>query len=106
AATGQLPFIAESLFEILRLHLEQPPRPPRQLRPDMPAAYEEAILTALAKDPAQRFPDAPTMASAFMHAAQGLPGEAWISLRMTQGVAVPGLPSGGAITPYGPRLPS
>src|SRR5439155_12605355 len=71
--TGRVPFMAESLFEILRLHLEEPPPPMRAARPDLPPVMEAVILRALAKEPAQRWPDAPQMAAALLQATAGLP---------------------------------
>src|SRR5690606_34375200 len=44
AATGRRPFEADSLFELLRLHVERPAPSPRALRPDMPPAYEATIV--------------------------------------------------------------
>ncbi len=106
-ATGSVPFTAESLYEILRQHVETPPRPPRALRPDLPPAMEQVILRALAKDPVERFSDAAQMAQALLTSAATLPPDAWTELRMTTGgVALPPMPSGGIITPFGPRLPS
>ena len=50
AATGRAPFRGESLYDLMRAHLEEPPPSPRLLRGDLPRAYEQVILTALAKD--------------------------------------------------------
>lgn len=41
--------------EILRAHREQPPRPPTELKPDVPAAVEKVVLRALEKKPERRF---------------------------------------------------
>src|ERR1041384_268448 len=49
-ATGRKPVLAEALFDLLRMHVEAPPPPPRALRPDMPPELERVILTALAKE--------------------------------------------------------
>jgi len=54
AATGEVPFEAESVFEIMRMHQELAPPDPRVLAPDLPAPLAEMILALLAKDPAQR----------------------------------------------------
>jgi serine/threonine protein kinase len=79
-ATGRLPFLGETLFDLMRAHLEQPPPPPRGVRRDLPAALEHVILTALAKKPADRFATAAQMAHALRTAAAGLPAEQWRSL--------------------------
>jgi serine/threonine-protein kinase len=61
--TGRLPF-SGGLVEILRGHLETPPPRPTQFNPEIPAALEQIILTALEKEPARRF----TSAEAFLQA--------------------------------------
>ncbi|WP_412070366.1 protein kinase domain-containing protein [Rubrivirga sp. IMCC43871] len=54
--TGRVPFDAPSAFETMQAHLQvQPPAPSRWV-PDLPTEVARAILTALAKDPADRFP--------------------------------------------------
>ncbi|WP_370132951.1 protein kinase [Streptacidiphilus sp. EB103A] len=56
--TGQPPFEGEDPMAILFQHVHQPPVPPRQLRPEIPAGLEELVLDLLAKDPDQRPTDA------------------------------------------------
>jgi serine/threonine protein kinase len=53
-ATGAVPFENDNYFAVMMAHVNQPPRPPRELRPDLPVAFESLILDALAKDPAAR----------------------------------------------------
>jgi serine/threonine protein kinase len=81
-ATGRLPFVGETLFDLMRAHLEQPPPPPRSVRPDLPAALEHVILTALAKRPSDRFASAAAMTQALHQASAGLPAEQWRSLSL------------------------
>ena len=76
-ATGRRPFVADSLFDLLRRHVDEPPPPPRSLRPDMPPAFEQVIMYALAKDPAHRFQSCTDLANALMHATNGLPQDQW-----------------------------
>src|SRR5678816_2171569 len=78
--TGRKPFLAEALFDLLRMHIEAPPPPPRALRPDMPPELERVILTALAKAPDQRFASAMAMSAALQHATVQLPPEQWRQL--------------------------
>ncbi len=56
---GRVPFErpkdSDSDFPILTAHTSQPPPPPRQFAPQIPAAMETAILKALAKKPEERF---------------------------------------------------
>ena len=51
--TGRVPFEGNH-FSVMMAHVQQAPRPPRELRPDLPEELERLILDALAKDPAQR----------------------------------------------------
>jgi serine/threonine-protein kinase len=61
--TGQLPFTARSTSQLLLAQLGKPPPRPSQLAPVDPE-LERAILTALEKDPARRFPDMSAFADA------------------------------------------
>jgi serine/threonine-protein kinase len=56
--TGRPPFKATSEFVLMSAHVTEPPRPPLELRPDLPEALNGIILRAMAKDPAERFQDA------------------------------------------------
>ncbi len=53
--TGQRPFQATSDYSIMAAHVKETPKPPVELQPGLPAALNEIILMAIAKDPAQRF---------------------------------------------------
>ena len=55
---GRPPFVGESPIAVGFGHLNETPRPPRELRPEVPPALESAILRALSKDPKDRFADA------------------------------------------------
>src|SRR2546426_4690775 len=52
---GEPPFSGDSARAIIAKHLSEPPQPLRARRPDAPAAVEQALARALAKDPADRF---------------------------------------------------
>jgi serine/threonine-protein kinase len=56
--TGQRPFVGDTGFSIMRAHLETMPKPPIELRPDLPVAISDLILMAVAKEPAKRFQSA------------------------------------------------
>jgi hypothetical protein len=60
--TGQAPFRGSSALETLEQVRTQPPRPPRELRPDVPAELEAICLRCLAKAPADRYPSAQALA--------------------------------------------
>ncbi|MEN9800349.1 MAG: hypothetical protein RL653_4046 [Pseudomonadota bacterium] len=53
--TGELPYgRKEDIASILRGHVDEAPRPPRELRPELPEALEHLVLDLLEKDPALR----------------------------------------------------
>jgi serine/threonine protein kinase len=80
AVTGRVPFVGETLFDLMRMHLEAQPPSPRTLRPDLPPPLEAVVLTALAKDPARRFQTALAMSQAVQAAAKELRPEDWRAL--------------------------
>jgi hypothetical protein len=80
AITGTQPFAGETLFDLMRAHMEHAPPSPRERRPEMPLSFEHVILTAMAKDPAHRFQSAGAMAQALRQAAGELHAEQWRSL--------------------------
>jgi len=55
--TGQLPFQAEKPFDVLLMHINEPPPKPRELVPATTETVEDIILKALAKTPAERYSD-------------------------------------------------
>ncbi len=61
---GQPPFPIKSLTDAVHYHVFRAPPPPRSLQPDLPAAVEKVILTALAKEPRDRYPTAGAFAQA------------------------------------------
>jgi beta-lactam-binding protein with PASTA domain/tRNA A-37 threonylcarbamoyl transferase component Bud32 len=65
--TGRVPFEGESAVTIALKQVSAEPVPPSQLNPAVSPGLEAAVLRALAKDPAQRYPDA----DAFIAALQG-----------------------------------
>jgi serine/threonine protein kinase/tetratricopeptide (TPR) repeat protein len=56
--TGQPPFSGASAVEVVDALCEQPPVPPRALRPGLDRALEAVCLRCLEKDPADRYPTA------------------------------------------------
>jgi len=61
---GEPPFSGGSARAIVAKHLSEPPPPLRARRPDAPAAVEQALARALAKDPADRFASVAEFATA------------------------------------------
>jgi serine/threonine protein kinase len=70
--TGRKPFTTGSDFSIMTAHVNQAPTPPVELQPDLPAALNQIILIAIAKEPARRF----QTATAFRNALKNVPGVA------------------------------
>lgn len=56
--TGQPPFSDTSLVRQMLRHLQEPPRPLRQLNADIPPQFQPVMDRFLDKDPAQRYPTA------------------------------------------------
>ncbi|MFL5955582.1 MAG: protein kinase domain-containing protein [Gaiellaceae bacterium] len=61
--TNEVPFPGENFVAVAMRHINEPPPPIRDKRPDVPPRVEAAVQRAMAKDPEDRFP---TMA-AFCH---------------------------------------
>ncbi|WP_073925145.1 serine/threonine protein kinase [Streptomyces sp. CB03911] len=55
---GEEPFRAPTALGVLRRHVDEPPVPLRELRPEVPAPLEALVLDLLAKQPADRPADA------------------------------------------------
>jgi serine/threonine protein kinase len=55
--TGDVPFKSpsEDLVSVIFAHVNEPPAPPRNKNPNMPAGLERIILKLLEKDPADRY---------------------------------------------------
>jgi formylglycine-generating enzyme required for sulfatase activity/Tfp pilus assembly protein PilF len=66
--TGRVPFQAETPLAVLLKHLNAPLPPPRQIKPDLPAAVERVILKAMAKSPDDRYQTAQEMVAALQRA--------------------------------------
>ena len=62
--TGHPPFDGDSLVAVAMQHIANPPIPPSQLNPQVPAALEEIILRCLEKVPERRFRDGSQLARA------------------------------------------
>ena len=62
--TGAAPFTGSSVQAIVAKVITEKPVPPTRLRGDVPAYVEDAVVTALQKDPANRFPTAAALQAA------------------------------------------
>jgi serine/threonine-protein kinase len=54
---GRKPFVSDSAMAVMRMHMDDPPLPPRKAAPDarISAALERVVLRGMEKDPAARF---------------------------------------------------
>src|SRR5437763_6874554 len=71
--TGQVPFTGETPLEIAMKHLSEVPKPPSELRPEVPHDLDLVVLRALAKDPADRYPTAEQMDADLERVLKGMP---------------------------------
>ncbi|MBS3977784.1 MAG: Stk1 family PASTA domain-containing Ser/Thr kinase [Syntrophomonadaceae bacterium] len=59
--TGEVPFIGETPIGIAMKHVQESPRPPRDIRPEIPPALERVVAKALIKDLSRRYKTANEM---------------------------------------------
>src|SRR5438067_1302791 len=71
--TGQVPFTGDTPLEIAMKHLSEVPKPPSELRPDVPHDLDLVVLRALAKDPAERYESSEAMSADLKRVLDGLP---------------------------------
>src|SRR3989449_4771366 len=70
--TGQVPFTGDTPLEIAMKHLSEVPKPPSELRPDVPDDLDLVVLRALAKDPEDRYQTAEEMNADLARIQRGL----------------------------------
>jgi beta-lactam-binding protein with PASTA domain/predicted Ser/Thr protein kinase len=71
--TGQVPFTGDTPLEIAMKHLSEVPKPPSELRPEVPHDLDLVVLRALAKDPADRYQTAEEMDADLQRVLTGMP---------------------------------
>jgi serine/threonine-protein kinase len=57
---GRPPYVAATGVELLLMHLSEPPRPLRELAPDVPDHVEDAVMRALRQERSERFEGVPS----------------------------------------------
>ncbi|GAA1799439.1 diguanylate cyclase [Planosporangium flavigriseum] len=62
--TGNPPYVAEDVGELLRMHAVAPVPDPRASRPDVDPAFAAVVMRLLAKDPDDRYPSATALLAA------------------------------------------
>ena len=67
--TGQPPFVKDTAMEMMLAHAYETPRPPSEVKPDLPRDLEEVILRCLKKKPDERYPDADSLEKALARCA-------------------------------------
>jgi serine/threonine-protein kinase len=72
--TGRPPFAGDGPLDTARQRLRRPPPPPSAVRPGIPRAVERVVLTAMAPDPEDRYPDAEAMCRALAATREPDPG--------------------------------
>ncbi|MGH7623384.1 MAG: serine/threonine-protein kinase, partial [Gemmatimonadaceae bacterium] len=70
---GRLPFQAGSTASMLMKHITERPAPLAQLRPDCPHDLEAAVMSLLEKEPANRVPNAASLARALSGDTSAIP---------------------------------
>lgn len=68
---GRVPFQAKNITQKLLMHRSEQPFPLELIRSDVPAEVTEVVNRAMAKDPADRYPNAAAMAEALTGPAAG-----------------------------------
>ncbi len=71
--TGKVPFGGDSAIEIAMKHVNELPRPPSQLRSEIPPELDQIVLRALAKEPEDRYQTAEEFIEDLERLEAGLP---------------------------------
>src|SRR6185437_6605835 len=69
--TGKTPFEGDTPVEVAMKHLSNAPKPPSELRKDIPPELDMVVLRALAKDPNDRYQSADEMEADLERVARG-----------------------------------
>jgi beta-lactam-binding protein with PASTA domain/predicted Ser/Thr protein kinase len=71
--TGRVPFTGDSAIEIAMKHLNDWPKPPSKIRPEIPEEIDQIVLRALAKAPEDRYQSAEEFIEDLERVEAGLP---------------------------------
>jgi beta-lactam-binding protein with PASTA domain/predicted Ser/Thr protein kinase len=93
--TGKVPFNGDSAIEIAMKHLNELPKPPSKIRPEIPEELDQVVLRALSKAPEDRYQSAEEFAEDLHRVDAGLPLAPETSEAATALIAVPGATIGG-----------
>ncbi len=73
--TGKRPFDEGSGFSIMAAHINQAPRPPIELHPEIPPIVNQMILKSIAKAPGERYQTADAFRKAVQQARSAMPAD-------------------------------
>jgi beta-lactam-binding protein with PASTA domain len=73
AVTGELPFTADNPVAVSMKHVNEAPRPPKDLNPAVPDGMNAVVMKLLSKSPEDRYPDAEALAEDLWQVRSGLP---------------------------------
>lgn len=59
--TGEVPFRGDSPISVALKHIQETPKKPRLINPDIPSDVEQLVIRAISKDPSDRFTTAESM---------------------------------------------
>jgi beta-lactam-binding protein with PASTA domain/tRNA A-37 threonylcarbamoyl transferase component Bud32 len=93
--TGKVPFSGDSAIEIAMKHLNEAPKPPSKIRPEVPEELDHVVLRALSKAPEDRYQSAEEFAEDLHRVEAGLPLAPETSEAATALLAAPGATIGG-----------
>jgi eukaryotic-like serine/threonine-protein kinase len=93
--TGKVPFSGDSAIEIAMKHLNELPKPPSKIRPEVPEELDHVVLRALSKAPEDRYQSAEEFAEDLHRVEAGLPLAPETSEAATALLAAPGATIGG-----------
>jgi beta-lactam-binding protein with PASTA domain/predicted Ser/Thr protein kinase len=93
--TGKVPFNGDSAIEIAMKHLNELPKPPSKIRPEIPEELDQVVLRALSKAPEDRYQSAEEFAEDLHRVEAGLPLAPETSEAATALIAAPGATIGG-----------
>ncbi len=103
--TGTRPFRGDSDYSIMVAHLEQNPKPPIEIDPSLPPDLNEIIMTAIQKEPGNRFQTAQAFRAALESVRPTLVSSRPAAMRAAA-AAAPALGAAPAPMPTVPQQPA
>jgi len=75
--TGERPFTGQTAYEVLQAIVKAPVASPGSRAPDVPAAFDKAVMRAMSRDPAKRFASVRAFGAALLPLASERSRYAW-----------------------------